>query len=80
MKINVGTLDKSIRLTVAALIALLYFTKVISGTVAIILVVLALIFAITSFLNFCPIWSIFGINTSQKIKIMPETHWIKKTY
>lgn len=65
MKKNVGSTDKMIRLALAAIIAILYFTKMISGTLAIILGVVAVIFAVTAFLNFCPIWAAFGINTNK---------------
>lgn len=41
MKSNMGTLDKAIRVPSAVLIAALYFANVISGTVAVILLVFA---------------------------------------
>lgn len=66
MKKNMGLADKIIRITVAALIAILYFTNVISGTVALVLGVLALVFVLTSFISFCPLYLPFGINTRKK--------------
>ena len=66
MKPNMGKQDKMIRLIVAAIIAVLYFANLISGTTAIVLGVLAIIFAATSFINFCPLYTIFGINTNKK--------------
>jgi len=66
MKKNMGTVDKTIRICVAAVVALLYFTGVISGTLAIILMVFAVIFVVTSFISFCPLYSILGINTRKK--------------
>ncbi|MFT3979216.1 MAG: DUF2892 domain-containing protein [Ferruginibacter sp.] len=65
MKKNMGATDKIIRLLVAAVIVILYFTNVISGTLAIILGVLALVFIFTSFLGFCPLYRPFGINTTK---------------
>ena len=65
MKKNIGSIDKSVRIAIAVLVAILYFANVISGTLAIILGVLAVVFAITAFLNFCPIWAVLGINTSK---------------
>ena len=53
---NIGSTDKLIRLIIAAVIAVLYYTNFISGTVAIVLGVLAFVFVITSFLNFCPLY------------------------
>lgn len=66
MKKNVGSTDKMIRIGLAILIAILYFTKVISGTLALVLGILAIVFAITAFLNFCPIWAVLGVNTDKK--------------
>jgi hypothetical protein len=66
MKKNMGTVDKIIRLIVAATFIVLYFTNVISGTLGIVLLILAIVFAITSFLSFCPLYLPFGINTGKK--------------
>lgn len=66
MKPNVGTIDKAIRILSAVVIAVLYFMEKISGTTAIILLVLAIIFIITSFLSFCPLYWPFGISTHKK--------------
>ncbi len=60
-----GSTDRIIRLSIATLIAVLYFTNVIEGTLAIVLGVVAVIFAATSFVNFCPLYSMLGINTCQ---------------
>lgn len=67
MKKNMGNADKAIRLLIAVVIAILYFTNVISGTLAIVLGVLAIVFALTSFISFCPLYLPFGISTN-KIK------------
>ena len=66
MKKNMGTVDKTIRIFVAAIVALLYFTGVITGTWAIVLMVLALVFVITSLISFCPLYSLLGITTRKK--------------
>lgn len=63
MKKNMGTSDRIIRLAVAALIALLYFTGTISETVAIVLVALGAIFLLTSIISFCPLYAPFGLST-----------------
>ena len=65
MKKNMGSTDRIIRLSMATLIAVLYVTNVIEGTLAMALGVVAVIFAATSFVNFCPLYSILGINTCQ---------------
>ncbi|MBK8442991.1 MAG: DUF2892 domain-containing protein [Sphingobacteriales bacterium] len=63
MKKNMGTTDKAVRILVAVVIAALYYTGTISGTLAIVLLALAIIFLLTSFLNFCPLYTLFGIST-----------------
>lgn len=63
MKPNMGTVDRVIRLVVVAIIAALYFTGQISGTVAIILGIIALAFLVTSLIGWCPAYFPFGIST-----------------
>ncbi|MFC2152637.1 DUF2892 domain-containing protein [Bacteroidota bacterium] len=63
MKKNMGLADKVIRSMIAIIIAVLFFTDVISGTLGIVLVVLAGIFLATSFISFCPLYTIFGFST-----------------
>lgn len=63
MKKNMGAIDRSLRLIIAAIIATLYFTNVITGTVGIILLVLGGVFLVTSFVGFCPLYSLFGAST-----------------
>jgi len=60
---NMGTADRTIRLLIAATIAGLYFTGRISGTMAIVLVVLAVIFALTSAVGSCPLYLPIGLDT-----------------
>ena len=66
MKKNMGSADRIIRVLVAVVIAILYFTHVLSGTVAIVLLVLAGIFVATSFMSFCPLYLPFGLSTIKK--------------
>jgi hypothetical protein len=68
MKANMGSTDKIIRILVAVLIAVLYFTNLISGTLAIILLAFAGVFILTSFISFCPLYLPFGISTKPKVK------------
>ncbi len=63
MKTNMGTIDRIIRTVLALPVGVLYFTGQISGTVAIVLGVLAVIFLLTSFISFCPLYLPFGIST-----------------
>ena len=68
MKKNMGSVDKVVRILVAIVIAGLYFANLISGTVAIILLILAGVFILTSFMSFCPLYYPFGISTRRKEK------------
>ena len=67
MKKNMGTVDRIIRLIIAAIVVTLYFTNLISGTLGVILIVLAGIFVLTSMISTCPLYLPFGIST-RKIK------------
>ena len=66
MKPNIGALDIAARIFIAIVIAGLYFTQQISGTLAIILLILAVVFIITSFFGVCPIYLALGISTRKK--------------
>lgn len=66
MKPNMGKADKVVRILVAIAITGLYFANLISGTVAIVLLVLAGVFVLTSFMSFCPLYLPFGISTRKK--------------
>jgi hypothetical protein len=63
MKKNMGNADKMIRLAIAAIIAVLYFTGTITGNTALVLLIVASIFALTSLISFCPLYKVLGINT-----------------
>lgn len=63
---NMGTVDRIVRLVFAVLVVVLYFTNVISGVVAIILGVLALVFLLTSLVGFCPLYAPFKFSTRKK--------------
>lgn len=66
MNSNVGTADKVVRILAALIIGALYFTHKISGTTAVVLLILAGIFIVTSFISFCPLYWPFGISTRKK--------------
>jgi hypothetical protein len=66
MKKNMGSTDKGIRIVIALVIAALYYFNVIEGILAYILMAFAIVFLLTSFLSFCPLYSPFGINTAKK--------------
>jgi len=66
MKKNMGTIDKVIRILVAAVVVVLYFTHLISGTLGIILLILSAVFVVTSILGFCPLYLPFGLSSNKK--------------
>ncbi|HTO17190.1 MAG TPA: DUF2892 domain-containing protein [Edaphocola sp.] len=66
MKKNIGHTDKLTRIVVASFFVFLIIFKVVSGVTAIVFGVLALILAITSFINFCPIYHLLGIKTRRR--------------
>ena len=66
MKKNMGRIDKYIRISIAAIVAILYFTGQISGTMAIGAGIIAIIFLATSFVGVCPLYLPFGLSTKQK--------------
>jgi len=68
MKTNMGFADKIIRTIIAAVMIALYFTHVVSGTLGIVLIVLSVVFLLTSLLSFCPIYAIFGLTSKSKMK------------
>ena len=68
MKKNMGNIDRIIRILVAIFIAVLYFTNIISGTLGVVLLVIAGVFVLTSLIGFCPLYALFGINTGPKDK------------
>ena len=63
MKSNMGPADKVLRFVLAAVIAILYFTGIIQGSLGIVLAVVAAIFAVTGLINFCPLYASFGFST-----------------
>ena len=66
MKKNMGTADRVLRTILAVVVAILYFAGQISGTAAVILGVLAVIFLLTSAAGFCPLYAPLGISTMKK--------------
>ena len=65
MKQNMGNADRIIRVVLAVAVAILYFTNLISGTAAIILGILAIVFLLTSVVGFCPLYAPFKLSTKK---------------
>ena len=63
MKKNMGSTDKTIRLLLAAVFAVLFFTGVVGGLLGYILLALGGIFVLTSLVGFCPLYALVGMST-----------------
>lgn len=63
-----GLIDRVIRVLIAVVIVVLYFTNVISGTLGVVLLVLSGVFILTSLISYCPLYSPIGLNTKNERK------------
>lgn len=63
MKKNMGSADSIIRLILAAIFAILYFTHTVTGTPGVMLAVLAAVFVLTAIIRICPLYLPFGLRT-----------------
>ncbi len=65
MKKNMGNADRIIRVLIFAVTVILFFSGIVTGTLGYILMGVGSILLITSFINFCPIYSVLGIKTNK---------------
>jgi len=63
MKKNMGSTDKFVRLILAIVLILLFYKEILTGTLGIIALVMALLLTITSLVSFCPLYTLFGISS-----------------
>lgn len=66
MKKNLGNADRIIRVLLAIVFGVLYFTGTVTGTAGIVLLVLGAVFLLTSLISFCPLYAIVGLSTCPK--------------
>jgi len=66
MKANMGSVDRIIRIVLAVVMGVLWYQGIVSGVLGIVLIVAAAIFALTSFISFCPLYLPFGLSTKKK--------------
>lgn len=66
MKKNMGLTDRIIRIGIVLVIGMLYLDDIISGVLALVLGILALVFLLTSLVGFCPLYTLFGINSARR--------------
>ena len=67
MKLNMGSLDRILRLLVTLVVVVLLITGVLKGALAVILGIVAIIFFVTSVIGFCPLYVIFGLSTKKRV-------------
>lgn len=65
MQPNMGTIDRIARVVIALIIGYLYFANIVTGALAIILLVLALVFLATSIVGYCPLYWPFKLSTKR---------------
>lgn len=63
MKKNMGSADRAVRVLLAVVMAVLYFTNTVGGTLGLVLLILAVVFVLTSLISFCPLYTLIGVNT-----------------
>jgi drug/metabolite transporter superfamily protein YnfA len=68
MKKNMSSADQIIRVLIAAVFAVLYFTGTVTGTLGLVLLVLGGVFVLTSLISFSPLYAIFGISTYERAR------------
>ncbi len=63
MTTNVGTLDRVVRVALAVLFSILYFTGTVSGIAGIVLLILGGVLLVTAVVGTCGLYALFGIST-----------------
>ncbi|WP_145718172.1 YgaP family membrane protein [Chitinophaga japonensis] len=63
MKKNMGTIDRTVRIIIALLLAALYYGGIITGTTGAVLLVIGIVLFLTSVVGFCPLYGLLGIKT-----------------
>lgn len=76
MKKNMGPTKQTIRVVLAIIVALLYYSNVLSGSLALLLILVIGLLTIISLFSFCPLYIPFGINTKKKQALEPTTKWL----
>ena len=66
LSLNVGGFDQVFRIILGAVLIVLAYFGILSGTGAIIAYVVAAIALITGIIKFCPLNALIGINTCKK--------------
>ena len=67
MKKNLGSVDRGIRILIAAILLVLYFSGIVTGTLGMVGLAVSAIFVVTSMVGFCPLYSLIGVNTCARV-------------
>jgi hypothetical protein len=65
MTVNMASWDRIVRFVVAVIFGYLFFTKMVSGVVGIVLLIIAIVFLLASFVGFCPLYKVFNFSTKK---------------
>lgn len=60
-----GTIDRITRIILVAIVGILYWQNIIEGTLAYVLLGISGIFVLTSFISFCPLYTLVGLKTTK---------------
>jgi hypothetical protein len=71
MKKNMGNTDRLIRILVSAALVGLNLGGMLTGTLALVAWVIAAVFVLTALVGFCPLYTLFGINSCPKRSVNP---------
>jgi hypothetical protein len=69
MKKNLGSADRVIRILLAVVLGYLYYSNTVTGTLGIVLGIVAVVLLLTSFISFCPLYAILGCKTSKNKEV-----------
>ena len=67
MKYNMGVIDRLVRVLIAGIIVALYANGMIAGTLSSVLLIIAIVFALTSILGICPLYTLLGIRSNKPV-------------
>lgn len=68
MKKNMGNTDRIIRIIIAAFFGYFFISGMVTGVAGIIMGILAVVFLLTSLIGFCPLYTVFRLNTNRENK------------
>ncbi len=66
---NMGLTDRILRIVAAILFGYLYISGTVTGVLGIILLVLGIVFILTSLVSFCPLYLPFKFSTLKKDEV-----------